>query len=148
MFQDILLGVGITLIVISLILIGVNDDLFQEEDKLTEDEIINQARKIGMYFPGENYQNEISLDSKIKLNAAIINDSKSSQPSPITITIPSGISSRKIVSLLLEKNLIKDKENFLKLLTKFDLENKIMAGTYKLQPNISALELLLLLTTE
>lgn len=154
MFKNILLGVGITLITIALILMVTDTHFLLQEPKLTNDNIIKKARKLGMSFPGQDYyQNnahELGLKRKttLSLPKPKTKPNKSVDSSPITIQIPSGISSRKAAELLLEKNLIKDKKTFIKLLTKCNLENKIMAGRYEFNPNISSLQVVLTLTAK
>ena len=157
MFKDILLGVGITLIIIASILM-VTDFMITNRTKsvknkeLSRQEIIAEARKIGMGFAGEEYyknnQQDFSLQQSTVLTLPQSNSTQETISAPVVIKIPSGISSRKVADLLLEKKLIKDKKSFIKLLTKFDLENKIMAGRYEFEADISPLKLILFLTTK
>ena len=157
MFKDILLGVGITLIIIASILM-VTDFMITNRTKsvknkeLSRQEIIAEARKIGMAFAGEEYykknQQDFSLQQSTVLTLPQSNSTQETISAPVVIKIPSGISSRKVADLLLEKKLIKDKKSFIKLLTKFDLENKIMAGRYEFEADISPLKLILFLTTK
>lgn len=151
MLKDLLLGVGITLIVLSLILLVIDNPVSRQDGKLSQEEIIKKARKIGMTFPGSGIKrkdnNLFSLDVKTSLNLPTPSQSESSSEE-IIINIPTGISARETASLLLKNDLIQDKKSFVELLTKFDLENKIRAGRYTLQGNISSIKLLLRLTVE
>jgi hypothetical protein len=206
MLRDILLGVGITLIALALILIGFDDLTVVEETDLNKTEIINRARELGMFFPGEKNNEELSLNretsleiselnrsdlavneyapvvveendlsstkiinkasdmgmffpweksnrnillnQRINLEINELNELDSVTKEAIRIEIPSGISSREITDLLVEKELIKDRSSFIKLLSKFDLENKVMSGTYSFSPQTSPLKLLVVLTTD
>ncbi|MGM0501146.1 MAG: hypothetical protein ACQERJ_01330 [Bacillota bacterium] len=153
MLQDVLLGVGITLIIISLLLIGFSEDPTVEKEQLSEEEIINRAKNIGMIFPEleQEQQEEQEADAAVaKQNLVDQNkqNDNSSINSPKTIKIPPGISSQEVADILLKKKLIKDQESFMKLLKKFNLENKIRAGEYEVKSNISPLKLLLILTIE
>ncbi|MGM0369058.1 MAG: hypothetical protein ACQEP9_01410 [Bacillota bacterium] len=206
MLRDILLGVGITLITLALILIVFDNLTVVEKTDLTKTEIINRARELGMFFPGEKNSEELSLKRETSLEAReldksnlaanedalvvveendlsrtkIINKASdmgmffpwkknkqnillnqrtnleinelnkldSLTEEVITLEIPAGISSREITDLLVEKKLIKDRSSFIKLLSKFDLENKVMSGTYSFSPQTSPLKLLVVLTTD
>ena len=150
MLKNVLLGMGITLIIISLFLMVTDTHVLLHDDEITNDDIIKQARKLGMFFPGQDYYKtnpqQLNLERKTDLTLPQVKPEQPSVSSPIIIQIPSGMSSRKVADLLLEKNLIQDKKTFLKLLTKCDLENKIRAGRYELDSDISPLQLVLDLT--
>ncbi|MBM7555368.1 hypothetical protein [Halanaerobacter jeridensis] len=155
MLRNVLLGIGITLIIISSILmvtdltIG-NEQTSIKSNKLSRQEIITEARKFGMSFAGQEYYNkhqqDLSLNQTTTLSLPEATSSSLSTPTSISINIPSGISSREVADLLLKKKLIKNKKSFIQLLTKFDLENKIMAGRYKFTADVSPLTVLLSLT--
>ncbi len=71
MLRDILLGVGITLIIISLILIRMDYNV-QKNNSFSEEEIISLARERGMLFPGEEYRSdEIKLRRNIDLKKGL-----------------------------------------------------------------------------
>mgnify|MGYP006276165727 CR=1 FL=1 len=152
MLKDVLLGVGITLIIIALILIAFDLHVPSKENDLSNEQIIKKARKIGMAFPGQNYgqtrKNPFSLNTTTSIGYTEAKSEQSTNVSPITIEIPSGVSSRQVANLLAEKNLLADKKSFIKLLTKSNLENKIMAGRYEFNADVSSLELILTLTTK
>lgn len=149
MTKDLLLGIGIALIITSSILM-VTDSGSYKDDQLSHSKIIEKARKVGMLFPGEdiNTRDELYLERQTTLESTRLSSKKPPLSSQIIIEIPTGISSREVADLLQENNLIKDKKSFIKLLTKFNLANKIMAGRYQFKTDISPLKLLLTLTAK
>ncbi|MFO7819726.1 MAG: hypothetical protein R6V17_05750 [Halanaerobacter sp.] len=150
MSKDLLLGVGIALIITSSILMVTDSDSY-EDKQLAQEEITKKARKVGMVFPGEDTktteQNKFSLQRKTTLKSTDSSSPSSASSPQVTIEIPPGVSSREVANLLHKNNLIQDEKSFIKLLTKFNLANKIMAGSYQFRTDISPSELLLSLTT-
>jgi len=72
MLRHILLGIGVTLLVISLVLIaGGLLPAAPSNSQLTEEELINRARKLGMEFPGANYTQGITLESGVNLKNSL-----------------------------------------------------------------------------
>lgn len=59
------------------------------------------------------------------------------------ITIPYGLNGTQISSRLKEKELIASKENFIKLLLKLGIDNKLEAGNYRFDSQDTAVEILL-----
>ncbi|AGB40657.1 putative periplasmic solute-binding protein [Halobacteroides halobius DSM 5150] len=159
MLRHILLGVGITLIVVALVLMGVNVaqpsfDNSKNRINNKRQTIIKEARKLGMAFPGENYQSGISLEQNIDLEKVIssLAKEKSKQSNSvkdhlreIIINIPQGMNGRQVAGLLVSKGLLKNKTKFIKTLNKFNIENKIMAGRYTFSSQASFIEILLVL---
>jgi len=121
-----------------------------EGNKLNRTEIINRASDMGMFFPWKKSNQNTILNKKNILEIDKLNEPNSLTETEevIRLKIPSGISSREITDLLVEKKLIKDRSSFIKLLSKFDLENKVMSGTYNFSPQTSPLKLLVVLTTD
>jgi len=249
MLRHTLLGIGITLVIIALVL-SLDVDFFaldlQKENIITEKEIIKEARRLGMTFPGESYSHEdINLKKNFNLaeslaslekdnnetkikgeeskdkgillqnNNEVQNDnlkvgaSKSTglaselstknkgetdpvieedvekvqedndatqekfkeeltrqlkeqlkeelkkeikeeleqENKKILVTIPKGISSREVATLLIHQGVIEDRHQFIVVADKLNLETKIKAGTYSFQLPISAKEVLLQLTS-
>ncbi|TDX51902.1 hypothetical protein [Orenia marismortui] len=71
MLRHTLLGIGITLILVSLLLIGFNIN-FEKNTTIPKEKIIKEAKKLGMSFPGEEYGNEISLEKDFNLEKALL----------------------------------------------------------------------------
>ncbi|GAB6098869.1 hypothetical protein JCM16358_07480 [Halanaerocella petrolearia] len=202
MLRHVLLGVGITLIIISLVLLQVDLVNFKGQEMAKKEQpsnsrsiIIQKAKKLGMTFPGKSYKQEISLRQGIDLKQAlpetksidqighIITEAKElgmifpkdkdsfkvtlvpkinlsqilSKPKEtkqgqekkkeevikdVKIYIPQGMKSGQVAELLVSKGLLKEEINFINLLNKFNIENKVMAGKYTFPANISSLELL------
>jgi rhodanese-related sulfurtransferase len=175
MLRHLLLGIGITLIILSLVLINV--EIPANKAQLTREEIINKAKELGMMFPGEDYKRGFFLDPGVNLKESLLESSSEqaedeSDPETekiatekmaaeeqtgedqrqlaadqvITIVVSSGMRAQEVAELLVRKGLLQDGEAFLKLLEKFEVENKIMAGRYEFSSNVSELELLFSLT--
>lgn len=60
----------------------------------------------------------------------------------IIVTIPKGSTSQKITHILLEKKLIKDKEEFLETARKLQLETKLKYGEFEIKPGSTYEEIL------
>ncbi|OCL27114.1 hypothetical protein U472_06435 [Orenia metallireducens] len=75
MLRHTLLGIGITLVIMALVLsldINLPGLNLQKETVITESEIIKEARKLGMTFPGESYSHEdISLERNFSLEGVV-----------------------------------------------------------------------------
>ncbi|MCK8816501.1 endolytic transglycosylase MltG [Natroniella sulfidigena] len=207
MIRHILLGIGITLVVFSLVLLGtdyqfqpkelvveerqpVEDESEVVEPVIDQDDIITEARELGMTFPGEDYQrhnNGINLEQDVELEEVLIDlemqeedevkeveddeekeIDETKQEELITeaerileqeeveveekadeeiieITIPEGMPSREVATLLMEQELIEDRLAFIQVLDQLDSEKKVMAGTYQFSPDMSSLKMLLTL---
>ncbi|WP_408954524.1 hypothetical protein [Natroniella sp. ANB-PHB2] len=212
MIRHILLGIGITFLIFSLVLVGTDYQIQQEELMLEREEsaeeysnvveladredeiIISKARGLGMTFPGENYQSynsNVNLQQEVDLEKVLIHleeefevktlkektkneeEDKIEQEREeltaeieklleqedleieekeegevIQITIPKGMPSRQVATLLVKKELIEDRLVFIQILDKLDSEKKVMAGTYQFSTETSPLKLLLTLLAE
>lgn len=196
MMRHFLLGLGVTLILIFIILVTFNLELvnladldeefiveqvrekelestFVEEAKekfeaeITEEYIIDEAKKLGMnfdnqitdefiskyYFTRGSFFSETDFLVSETIDAEIINDEinieeieKNNEKETITLFIRSGMNAREIAWLLKEEGLISDVTSFILLVNRFNMEDKIMAGTYHFSPDISTLRLLLEMT--
>jgi|GEM_PF-6964180 hypothetical protein len=261
MLRHTLLGIGITLVIMALLL-SLDLNLFNlnspKETVMTEEEIIKEARKLGMSFPAESYSNQdiklkknydlegafasvkednidkeikgeelvdqslliqdnnIVREEKLKSEKADIisevgvsqtkdnNNSKEAidlkaedeietaiedavekvqadsddvkkklreeltrelkeqlkkelkkeikeelerENKKVLLTIPKGISSREVSTLLLYQGVIEDKDEFIAMVDELNLETKIKAGTYSFQLPISVKEVLLQVTS-
>ena len=159
MLRHMLLGAGIALIVVSMILGGVN---LSESEEISEEEIINQARELGLAFPGEGVRGDFSLEAGVDLEkvVAVEETSKAKQKKKqdkeskkgvleseeVRVVIERGMNGQEVAEILTDKRLIESKEELITLLDKFDIENRIMAGTYNFSQATSKLEILLTIT--
>lgn len=188
MLRHVLLGMGVTLIILSLVLMagGLLPASSSSTPQLTEQKIINRARKLGMEFPGANYTQGITLESGVDLAASLEQMEKAETPQTvetkaeekvgsaekkeqqtaekksksktgqqnntqqekIKLTITKGMQGWEVADLLVEKGVVKDRDVFINLLQKFDIEDKIMAGDYEFKPGVSKLEVLLEVTSD
>ncbi len=69
-------------------------------------------------------------------------------PSEIQVTIPDGATYLDVSKILVDANIIKDEEIFVKLIQEKKLEESILPGTYTLTQNADHEELLKTLTTK
>lgn len=201
MFRNLLLGIGISLITFSLILVVVDipeqaEQELAQEPELNQEELINRARKLGMGFPGQERSEEFSLAGDLELvldnqpkeiesseadkevvikpeldvgfsaqtlmeevsvqtEATEIDRKKTSQKDEpdtqreeIELVIRPGMKAWEVVNHLEAHGIVDEPASFLTLINKFEIENKIMAGTYELKEDISKLDLLLKITAD
>ncbi|MCK8826286.1 endolytic transglycosylase MltG [Natroniella acetigena] len=188
MIRHTLLGIGITLVVFSLVLLGTDyqfqqeELVFEKEEQVEQEDIISKARELGMTFSGENYQkynSSINLQQEVDLEKVLIDLAEEEEVDKIEqekeestaeveklleqeeleveekndgevieITIPEGMPSRQVATLLVEQELIEDRLVFIQILDKLDSERKVMAGTYQFSTDISPLRLLLTLLAQ
>ncbi|GAB6137628.1 hypothetical protein [Halanaerobaculum tunisiense] len=153
MLRHLLLGIGISLLVISLVMLRVDVVDNSSSNQVTNNQqyksqtIIKEAKKLGMTFPGTDYSSEVSLEQKVDLDylrAPAVNDQTSQEQ--ISITIAEGMRGNQVARLLVEQGLVAEERVFIKLLAKFDIEDRIMAGEYHFSPSVSPFEVLLTLT--
>ncbi len=170
MLKNTLLGVGTTLIAISLLMFFITDQ-GEEELKFSEEIIIKKAQELGMEFPKveqtnpeeneeatksnkidvkkennksqEELKRELKAELKTELKQELLPKEKK-----ILIEIPQGISSSEIATLLVHKGLIDNKNSFILLLDELEVDRKIRAGTYSFKTPISPIQVLLELTTD
>ncbi|MGO4987612.1 MAG: endolytic transglycosylase MltG [Gallicola sp.] len=69
-------------------------------------------------------------------------------PSEIQVTIPEGATYLDAAKILIDANIIKDEESFVKLIQEKKLEEGILPGSYTLTQGMDYEELLQVLTTE
>ncbi|SES79055.1 hypothetical protein [Anaerobranca gottschalkii] len=125
-----LISLGIGIIITS---------LFWMNQSLTDQEIITRAKEMGMVFQSEV---EEELYQKIKNTIRIeIEEEKSDE---ILLSIPKGVSTQYIVTLLKEKGFNGDE--FLREIEKRGLTSKIRYGDYIIKSNASIEEIISLLT--
>ncbi len=134
------------------------------EAEITEEYIIEEAKELGMRFDAEplffaeySFSPELFenlIEFELNNNSELIDnqyeenseEAESEESEIITLTIQSGIQAREVAWLLEEKGLIDNTTAFILLINRFNMEDKIMAGTYYFPADISLIELLLEIT--
>ena len=145
--KSILLGIGIGFILTSIIsliytagIVGV---------KISNQEIIEQAKKLGMVENTELIKNssantsdvahsklnevKASTPQEIKLDTTAVPENPKGQDAEIKITISQGESSETVSEKLLKAGLITDKAAFLKELSEMGLTSEINIGEFKVK---------------
>lgn len=91
-----------------------------------------------------NLQNE-----KVKwVDNKLVIAGEKSREKETNLKIKYGLNGSEISELLVEKKLIKDKEKFIKLLLKFDIDKKLVAGNYTFNPQSTPVDILLSITAD
>ncbi|ADL13119.1 endolytic transglycosylase MltG [Acetohalobium arabaticum] len=159
MARKVLLGIGILLTVVGLLLIATDSlelqqpgetDEKQVKQKIDKKRIIREATELGMKFPEDLSKEEIKHQAKrvgLKLNSNNITSEKESNDNkPVRIEITSGATAGQVVQKLYQSKIIKDRQALLELIKKANLENKILAGEYEFDSDISVEKILLNIT--
>ncbi|TCT15071.1 hypothetical protein EDC18_104221 [Natranaerovirga pectinivora] len=94
----------------------------------TDDEIIEQAKNLGMIFPTDSNDNDI--------NETIINEDDQIIEEDVIVRINYGMTSQEVSNLLFEKGIIEDSEDFHWYIIQQNLTKKIVAGRYPLNINL------------
>ncbi|PKM47594.1 MAG: hypothetical protein CVV03_02335 [Firmicutes bacterium HGW-Firmicutes-8] len=136
--KDFLLGVGIGLI-ISAVLIS-----FFSPVELTDEEIIAKAAKLGMVLPNEGSSktaaSPVKAQDKTQDKAPVKETVESKPPlqqptgeiSKVQITVTSGMGSETIARILEEKGVVKDRDEFLDVVTAHKAHTRFRNGTFSL----------------
>ena len=166
------LGLGIGIIITSVILYA-GTILFKPENKtvietvyeeLSDEQIIEKAKKIGMIFvkelpdTKENPSKEILSDEEI-INKAMdlglvypetkekkIVDNKENKIEEKIVDIPMGSNSTMVSTILFDNNIISNMEDFNNYINEKNMSTKIIAGKYELSSNMEYNEILNIIT--
>ena len=96
----------------------------------------------------QNFQYNLP-DGKMQwVDNKLIIAGEESREKEINLKIRYGLNGSEISELLADKNLIKDKEKFIKLLLKFDIDRKLVAGNYTFNTQSTAVDILLSITAD
>jgi len=96
----------------------------------------------------ENIQYNLENEKVQWMDNKLIIAEEGNREKEINLKIKYGLNGSEISSLLVDKNLIKDKEKFIKLLLKFDIDRKLVAGDYTFNPHSTPVDILLSITGE
>ncbi len=153
--KSIVLGVGMGIVLTSVVsmiyLAGINPNT-----KMTKEEIIREAEKLGMVentelvseeqpaVTGAKKLTEINPVEKEKAAA----EATPPIPESISFSVNSGDSSEVVAGRLQEKGLISDKNLFIKELKGMGLETKINVGNFKIEQGAEMKDIIRLLTKQ
>ncbi len=118
----------------------IQDDFFTDYDHLNlifskEDSLSLKNLKYSLKEGEVRWEN-----NKLVINGEIEKNQKNQK---IILRIPRGYTGSEISALLADKNLINDKQKFIDLLLKLDIDKKLMAGEYNFEPDPTAVDILL-----
>ncbi len=120
-------------------------------ETLTEDEIKQKASELGMYELHSVIDDCEDKEVNLELNKSIQNKEDKAleeQDSIMDFEIKQGENTEIIIERLFEKGIIEDKDEFLDLVKKQNVEKKFQYGKYKINKGISYNELLNIITVE
>lgn len=159
MARKVLLGIGILLTVVGLLLIATDGLEFQQlgeadgeqvKQKIDKERIIKEATELGMEFPEDLSKEEIKHQAKrVGLKLASNNpttEKENNDNKSIRIEISNGTTANQVVQKLYRSRIIKDRQALLELIKRTDLENKILAGEYEFESDMSVEKILLNIT--
>ncbi|SJZ64834.1 hypothetical protein [Selenihalanaerobacter shriftii] len=139
MLRKSLLGIGILLIIFSLLLIA-NGGLNEQDDDSQANSaaitkkatVIKKARQLGMEFPDKLSDEEIKtqLKSRGLKSVKLLDYNKD-----IIIEIKKGTTANKVVDKLYQAEIIEEKTALSELIEKLGVSNMILAGKYKFKDN-------------
>ncbi len=145
--RDFLLGLGIGLI-ISAVLVS-----FFDSPQLSDQEIISRAAKLGMVQPGSR-TSQASTSRQVYQNPGLSSPVVGEQTVPppagpkssIQVTVTSGMGSETIARILEEKGAIRDRQQFLKVVTEHQAHTRFRNGTFTIPVGGKMEEILKILT--
>ncbi|MFV9509830.1 endolytic transglycosylase MltG [Tepidibacillus sp. LV47] len=146
--RNFLMGLGIGLMISSfifMILPTKNQDDFSTKDQskpLSIQEIKEAANKYGYQLYTKEEIEQIKNKNQILLQP------NKDKATPISFRIDKGMSTNEIADLLYKQHIIKDKQEFLKILQKQGLVKEIKAGTYTYSPNMTMKDVIVLITNK
>lgn len=153
------IGVGIGLIISSLILMPLNLSLANEienlDNNITIDELKLIAAEKNLHILTDEEYEKLKNPESPKEETANEEDKNTDESkeakdenkvAPDTFTISQGMQTEEIADYLLDSGIIDDKEYFLKILNDKGLTKKIIAGTYEYEQDLTAEDIIELIT--
>ena len=126
-----LLGLGIGIIITNLVY-SFNPNV--EYRQYTEEEIISQARELGMVFVKDSISASTNTNSSEEKTGSTVKDERPREK--LTLVVEAGDTLEKVSNKLFELGAIEDSQDFHKFAKEKKLEKKIRIGTYTLEPNM------------
>ncbi len=134
------MGVGIGFILSAVIV------FFSSPLKLTDEEVIARAAKLGMVKPVTDSGSTQRQESGTPVVQQPTIQSPASQAPDVQITITSEMGSEAIARMLEEKGVIKDRHEFLKVVTEHKAHTRFRNGTFTIRAGEEMAQIVKMLT--